>query len=121
MELKFRAWDYQSMLYNVYPTSEYDKVYDAKNQILRKVDEDVMQYIGITDRQGNPVYTGDIFEHSYSTSIYRWIVMFKDGCFGVRNICNNPIPDFHPINSEYFFEDRILVGNKFENPELLIV
>lgn len=123
MILKFRAWDYTSMLYNVYPTNRSEEVYDPNwfnnEGIFRKVHEEIMQFIGIQDEQKNDVYVGDIFEHEYDKGLLRWLVTFKDGCFGVTNISDSPIPDFHPITSPYYFVDRIKVGNKFENPILL--
>jgi hypothetical protein len=125
MILKFRAWDYQKMLYDVYPTKKSETVYDPQYNngegIYRKVHEEIMQYIGIQDDQNNEVYVGDIFEHEYDKGLLRWLVVFKCGCFGVTNISNSPISDFHPISSPYYFVDRIKVGNKFENPNLMDV
>jgi len=125
MILKFRAWDYTSMLYNVYPTNRSEQVYDPNwfnnEGILRKVHEEIMPFIGIQDEQKNDVYLGDIYEHEYDKGLFRWLVIYKDGCFGVSNISNNPIPDFHPFSGPYYLVDRIKVGNKFENPELLKV
>jgi len=125
MILKFRAWDYQQMLYNVYPTNRSEEVYDPNynngDGIFRKVHEEIMPFIGIQDQQKNDVYVGDIFEHEYDKALFKWVVTFKDGCFGVTNICNSPIQDFHPITSPYYFIDRIKVGNIFENPNLIDV
>lgn len=123
MILKFRAWDYTSMLYNVYPTNRSDEVYDPNYNngegIFRKVHQEKMQFIGVQDEQKNDVYVGDIYEHEYDKRILRWLVTFKDSCFGITNISNSPIQDFHRITSPYYFVDRIKIGNKFENPELM--
>jgi len=77
------------------------------------------QSTGLFDRNNKEVYEGDILAHTEIEALHKWQVIFKDGCFGVSNICNSPIKDFHPCNGIYYFDDREVIGNIYENPELL--
>ena len=81
--------------------------------------ENRTQFTGLKDDAGNDVYEGDILAHKEQSSLFKWQVIFKDGCFGISNICDSPIPDFHPCKGVYYFNDRIVIGNIYSNPELL--
>lgn len=78
------------------------------------------QYIGQLDADKNKIYTGDILHHIYDDSLFNWLVVFKNGCFGIRNIgVGGHLGEFFHINSIYYFNDRIIIGNIYNNPELL--
>jgi len=74
---------------------------------------------GLFDKNRKEVFEGDILTHPEQESFFKWEVRFENGCFGVSNICDSPIKDFHPCKGQYYFDDRIIIGNIFENPELL--
>ncbi|MBO3326455.1 hypothetical protein JJB63_12730 [Clostridium perfringens] len=84
-----------------------------------EVDADILQYTGLKDKNGKEIYEGDVLErHGY------WPIRieYDKGCLMVRDldevrynnlILNVPICNFESIN------DWKVIGNIYENPELL--
>lgn len=70
--------------------------------------QSIGQYTGLKDENGREIYEGDIVKHATWGDVYE--VIFEDGGFYVLSSY-----DFQTIN-EYPLE---VVGNVFENPELL--
>lgn len=80
-----------------------------------------LEYIGREDKNGKEICDGDILECYSVPNMFKWIVRHsKKHCgFVIVNIgVDGYLGEEFPINSEYFFEDRIIVGNIYENPEL---
>ena len=77
---------------------------------------EVMQYTGITDKNENEIYEGDIISHEimgYGSSI--GVVEFRGGCFMVKTT-----KKIHPEHDGYVqILSPILLGNIYENPELV--
>ena len=74
------------------------------------------QYAGLTDKKGKKIWENDIvdtFEES-SKEILRNVVKFEDGCFKVFKEHYLPM-DF----DSYEKTDLKVIGNIFDNPELL--
>lgn len=91
-------------------------------------DAEVFQFTGLKDQNGNPIYEGDICEvlimpSSPDTENYTARVVYKDGAF-LFDDGKNDLPflsnltyesytnGYHPLVCE-------VIGNVFENPELL--
>lgn len=77
---------------------------------------------GLKDKHGKEIYENDILKHSDDDRLLSWLVLFKDGCFGIRNIGIDGTmnhAEFYAINSPYYFIDREIIGNVHQNPELL--
>ena len=135
-EIKFRVWDKtsDSMLYQ----DDFERVeLDTKNKMVTLIAEEesdkshyvldyedsieaeILQYTGLKDKNGKEIYEGDILgRHEY------WPIRieYDKGCFMVRDldkvrynnlILNVPICNFESIN------DWKVIGNIYENPELL--
>lgn len=70
---------------------------------------EISQFTGILDIEGKDIYEGDILENKLYSSLGKAIlVKFKFGCFT-------------PFNLDYIHsEDFKVIGNIFENPELLM-
>lgn len=83
----------------------------------------LMQYVGQPDAEGNDVYEGFILQSTVDSGLLNWLVLFKDGCFGIKNIGvdgHTNHAEFHPIKSAYYFEDRRIIGNIYTHPDLVV-
>lgn len=124
-EIKFRAWDKseERMVYSGTKQNDYPFVWQIHNTGIEIVEHDgtnwntikdlvFMQYTGLKDKNGKEIYEGDIVEYK---SIYEWEkqpikkakVVFENGMFCPPGV----IMDLS--RSE-------IIGNIYENPELLI-
>lgn len=121
-EIKFRVWDTKS------ESMEHEiaigKGYGEDSYILFLgigetfiIDEDivkVMQYTGLKDKNGIEIYEGDIIKTSEGV----FVVEYLNSAFGLVK----PSGDFYEyicnlcIMGGKVFE---IIGNKYENPELL--
>lgn len=147
-EIKFRAWDSctKTMLSSEF--SEWDDFFiNPDGVILRMVESGVwetyrdtrdvsdelivMQYTGLKDKNGKEVYEGDIIIHcvEYGQNQFRdeikGDVYFKDGCYYVNSNVSDRDGYFHKKISEVvsdFMPKKYsceIIGNIYENPELL--
>jgi uncharacterized phage protein (TIGR01671 family) len=120
-ELKFRAWDKSdnNMYYNIQTGIRFDdgSIYTFEKFLGYQDCHDyhkwiVMQYTGLKDANGKEIYEGDIVEF-FNGNTYK--VAFEDGCFvldGKRF--------WHGNNELYSYYNTIkIIGNIYENPELL--
>ncbi|MCX0360040.1 YopX family protein [Clostridium perfringens] len=136
-DIKFRVWDKtsDSMLYQ----DDFERVeIDTKNKMITLIAEEesdkshyvldyeegieaeIMQYTGLKDENEKEIYEGDIL----SIKIYsrdkiivqcKSVVEFKDGCFGVIWGYDKSF-----LSLKSFFNTKFeVVGNKYENPEIL--
>lgn len=110
-EIKFRAWMYRKMLYNVFPTGKNGECYSFISNLYYKCDHNIMQYTGLKDKNGKEIYEGDILEYTTEISSKKTIgkVEFYNGCFVVGR----------PKDYIYIIDNIEIIGNIYENPELL--
>lgn len=121
---KFRFWIEHSKFMTEPIT--IDKIFDYQDQVLNNV---MVLFTGFYDKNGKEIYNGDILMNEgfmieistgYKKSNYKdFYEVVDNGMFyTTRKIKNNytsQIPNSQEIYSE-FYE---IVGNVFENPELL--
>ncbi|HTI94718.1 MAG TPA: YopX family protein [Puia sp.] len=140
-EIKFRAWDtYNERMVpdphrfqqNTDQPSE-DPRFNASWQFTEdwRDEEDgiwrpchIMQFTGLKDKNGKEIYEEDIIEYShrtlireeenFETTIQRSVVIFRNGWFQAED------NDFGWEGEGLIhLEESAVVGNRFENPELL--
>jgi len=112
-EIKFRIWnDTLKVMY----TPEMDKeiknlwsIPELKGGIMRvRKDEILMQYTGLKDENGQEIYEGDIIQNeSLKEKGKSWIVELDRGCFGAKGLALRAL------------KGMVVIGNIYENPELL--
>ena len=130
-EIKFRAWlKEDKKMVNVETMDFTDKSiqYLEKSEfinayLLRRVgfdDIELMQYIGLRDKNGKEIYEGDIIKYKfpYDTRL-KHISPVKfletEASFGIKDRYGNEIP-LYTISANNYFE---VIGNIYENKNLL--
>ena len=130
-EIKFRAW---SKATEKMMDWEFIKVHGNFNKVLTLNHVEVMQFTGLTDKNGKEIYEGDILREPAKSdwdkinySCYE--VFFHDNDanldynvgFSISrmhnhgSVCGGFIPSFKPKQ----VSNMIVIGNILENPELL--
>ena len=116
-EIKFRVWDVKQNRWLDNESIEklhYNYNYSEENLIFQ-------QYIGMNDKNGKDIYEGDIVRYKvkyYFDKEYNRIdiVNFIMGEF-------TPIPKNHIVEDDDFYSvyisDYEVIGNIYENPELI--
>jgi len=110
-ELKFRAWDKERKQFNTFELDNdagfYNIFYRAEKSKYAKKDSDWMQYTNLKDKNGKEIYEGDIIKEIDHNLTIEWI---NNGFWCKGGDGSNIMP------SE---ECREIIGNIYENPELL--
>lgn len=128
MEYKFRGkrvdnkeWVYGWVLEergNTYILENRQKESQLNKNIAFRVNpETVGQYTGIKDKNGKEIYENDICNISQKIDM-KIIVDYKDAGFGWSDKYNNLAFRGHGYLRQ-ILEDIEVIGNRFENPELL--
>ena len=118
-EIKFRAWDRISKVMYFSGNSikaiweTLPKIYDDGNFVL-------MQYTGLHDKNGKEIYEGDIVkDNTYGVGKIVWLNQMAgyDIDFGEKKLIEDML-DYDKVE-EYFKTDTEIIGNIYENPELI--
>jgi uncharacterized phage protein (TIGR01671 family) len=125
-EIKYRAWDSvekQMTYWDFYDKKILDdNIYDVHSTII-------MQYTGLKDKNGVEVYEGDYvgmrqrdmrYASKEDYSIYTVYYDNNQGMFGYKNRNGDIVRrKTGNVASISFFSKPIVLGNKYENLELL--
>lgn len=116
-EIKFRAWDCiqeKSLpVEKINFRNQYISLDEGDNSITDTFEMfQLMQYTGLKDKNGKEIYEGDIVTCSNGMA-YQYKVIFSFGCFEgydkasgfTKKLCD--------------MKDLKVIGNTYENPELL--
>lgn len=116
-EIKFRA--YVKFLREMHEVREmiFDKdtvMIDAYQYGLDKDDAPVMQYTGLTDKNGVEIYEGDIVKKNDDKFAKSGVVSFIHGCWMVASEDKERYFNLH-----WHLSQVEVIGNVHQNPELL--
>jgi hypothetical protein len=125
-EIKFRAWDGKRIIYlsdlSIGLKSRTKKIcpyaYFATNTFNGQISilkHQIMQYTGLSDKNDNEIYEGDIVTiyDPYTKSILVTEIIWDDP--NCRFAMKNTFVDF-----DFLIQDEIeVIGNIYQNPELL--
>lgn len=120
-EIKFRAWNGKYMLDASYgnwvsfdgvPYTEADRYNTPNIEVQKAKGYILMQYTGLKDKNGKEIFQSDILKDSGG---HHWVVEWNEdhAFFGLRSIKIENSVD--PIDNQNMW----IVGNIYENPELL--
>ena len=128
-EIKFRAWENENGRNRMFEWPEIKKEFDIW---LNCKDTFVMQFTGLTDKNGKEIYEGDVVKILYSDWMSKLdsdtrtldeylndiatkgVIEYKDCEFGVK-ICSDLLDPIH-CGRHGFIE---VIGNIYENPNIL--
>lgn len=122
-EIKFRAWGTKNSkmidLKSITPLAVFEQVLKEGDGLFIPFRNDIilMQFTGLKDKNGKEIYEGDIIADENRDSednIYVCEYMVDDAAFVFCSPLDGAI-----IEENRFVEDLIVIGNVFENPELL--
>lgn len=134
--IKFRAWDTKNKKFPfigfhiIGECTAFDLINQYRLEELN--DLEIQQFTGLLDKNGKEIYEGDILKTSYFS---KYIVKFYEGSFVVEingkhksplfNYTKNGIDTLRDLNDKTGListlpEAAEVIGNIFENPELLI-
>ena len=97
---------------------EFAKIFLSERVGAPTNDVKLMQYTGLKDKNGKEIYEGDVvnYSHPRTNEIIR-TVTFKHGAFGIEGIYEKT----HIIFGNILDNHIEVIGNIYENPELLTV
>ena len=123
---KFRAWteEGKAMYYDVYPFKDgslllsYDEI--AFDEVPAS-DFIVMQSTGLTDKHGSEIFEGDIVKYEAGCNTVTEEVAYDKNFagFGVRDADTDIIFTFLQLADVVDLISLEVVGNIYQNPELL--
>ena len=123
-EIKFRAWNKQKKeIMKVSSISLENKEIAVKDfgtyHFFRIKDIELMQYIGLKDKNDKEIYEGDIVlvKPGGTSTWYKTVVKFKEGAFIASLIDREDY--IYIFNRGFDSNDFKITGNIYENKNLL--
>lgn len=120
-EMKFRAFDKTKKdMFKVIQMDFEKRLVFARNLIYKEYvrfeDAIIMQYIGLKDIKGTEIYEGDILKEQVDNDEYIYVeVIYEKGVFMGKET------KFEPEYPMHDFLNGWVIGNIYENSELLVI
>lgn len=124
-EIKFRAWDKENEIYLYNVQNTHDTVYDecCFGDFLDNKRYDVEQFTGLTDMNGKEIYEGDVVNVTWSrddTEGENYVIAYDPNNDGYPTFdFVDWYEDMNGLSYAYIDGQITVIGNQFENPELL--
>ena len=126
MKPKFRAWteEGKAMYYGVYPFKDDTLLLNYDGFAFDEVpasDFILMQSTGLKDKNDGEIFEGDVVKYKSGCYTYTEEVAYNKNFagFGVRDANADVILTFWVLAENVDLSSLEVVGNKYENPELL--
>lgn len=115
-EIKFRAWVKETKEMFVVDDIDFDFSQISTTSVWRSFEEvELMQYTGLKDKNGVEIYEGDVLTSNVQPC--KMVNPIKDG-YGVVRF-ENGMFKLGAISLVTFISKMEVIGNIYENPELL--
>lgn len=124
-QIKYKAWDKE-----IKEIVDIDKIdfnlgyafyVDDKEEVQRVPLEDLMQFTGLTDKNGKEIYEMYIVETDNYNGKHKFKISYENdfcGCLGVFHAECVDDEQISSVHSEVCTDCEV-IGNIYENPELL--
>ncbi len=118
-EIKFRVWD--NTIHSFVSQDTLKEIFglDLFNISQNSKKYTIQQFTGVLDKNGKEIFEGDLIKNNSHNNEICEIGYFTDiyASFGYRGIdCKG---DFYHLHSYKSGKDFEVIGNIFENPELI--
>lgn len=112
-DIKYRAWiaEVGQMVFS----EEFEKLGDFFNDIypLKRDRDDLMDFTGLQDSKGVAIYEHDIFKSEDDDDSNGLVIWDKDGWYIQWS------KTYKEPFSDYYIEHFEVIGNLYQNPELI--
>lgn len=126
-EIKFRAWDKKIKEFHYFLTARCNDVFWYMVKLEKMP---LMQYTGLKDKNGKDIYEGDITQVFDNRHVVKYGIARRDmasgwavdiPCFYFDLISHEfkAFPIVKNIKGRHDLEDMEIIGNIYENPELV--
>jgi len=119
-EIKFRAFGNGEMIFfDLNHGIDSGYIYDGDQSMFMDDGAIVMQFTGLFDKNGKEIYEGDILHDPRCPQWFNWLIEYHEGSVCLVNIGVDGYRHQPTILSQFSARERVVIGNIYENPELL--
>lgn len=117
-EIKFRAWCPKQL--EMYDPFTLEEAINFSGPVLNRKDDVIMQFTGLYDKHGKEIYEGDILKTVFNTGL--GLLEKKGEMKWIQTSARFVIDSL--VDSSWNFTENLaeqpeIIGNIYENPELL--